>query len=272
MVQPVLSSAIRANLTSLQGTAELLGRTQERLATGLRVNSALDDPTAFFAAKGLNDRAGDLGTRLDRLGQDVSTVKAATQAIETIENLLNTAKAKVVEAAALDSADTAGRAARQTDVNNLLAEARKVAEDAGYGGVNLLGGNNLTSTFNEDGTNTLTTTGVNYTTATSGITADFATGFTDATETTAATTALNTALTTVRSQASAFGTNLTIIETRQDFAEKIIGTLEEGAGKLTLADLQEESANLLALQTRQTLGIQALSLSNQTEQSILRLF
>ncbi|MEO0635946.1 MAG: flagellin [Pseudomonadota bacterium] len=272
MVQPALNSAVRANLNSLQSTADLLGRTQERLATGLKVNSALDNPNAFFAAKGLQGRATDLGFRLEKLGQDISTIKAATTAIESIESLLQTAKGKVTEAASLALTDTAGRTAKQTEVNNILAEAREIAEDAGYGGVNLLNNEALTSVFNEDGSNVLATSGVDYTTAATSITADFATGFATAANTDAATTALNAALSSVRGQASTFSTNLTIIETRQNFAANIVDTLEEGAGKLTLADTNEESANLLALQTRQQLGVTALSLSAQADQSVLRLF
>lgn len=274
MVQPALSAAVRSNLNSLQSTADLLGRTQERLATGLKVNSALDNPNAFFAAKGLEGRATDLSFRQEKLGQDISTIQAATQAIDAIEGLLQTAKGKVTEAAALgtDAAGLAARTAKQTEINAILAQARTLAEDAGYQGVNLVGGDSLTSAFNEAGDNTLATTGVDYTTATSGITADLASGLNNAAATDAATTALNAALGTIRAQASTFATNLTIIETRQDFASNIIDTLEEGAGKLTLADTNEESANLLALQTRSQLGITALSLSAQADQSVLRLF
>ncbi|MEM1365579.1 MAG: flagellin [Pseudomonadota bacterium] len=274
MSSPALTSAVRANLNSLQSTADLLGRTQERLATGLKVNSALDNPNAFFAAKGLEGRANDLGFRLEKLGQDISTIQAATQATETIEGLLQTVKAKITEAAALGT-DTAGLAARvvkQTEANALIAQARAVAEDAGYGGVNLLNNEALTSVFNEAGDNTLATAGVDYTTAATSIVADFATGFNNVTNTDAATTAVNAALASVRTQAGAFSTNLTIISAREDFTKNIIGTLEQGAGKLTLADTNEESANLLALQTRQQLGVTALSLSAQADQSVLRLF
>lgn len=83
---------------------------------------------------------------------------------------------------------------------------------------------------------------------------------------------LNNALSNLRSQASEFGTNLSIVENRQDFTRSLINTLEEGAGKLTLADTNEEGANLLALQTRQQLASTSLSFASQADQNVLRLF
>ncbi|MCR9062061.1 MAG: flagellin, partial [Rhodobacteraceae bacterium] len=83
---------------------------------------------------------------------------------------------------------------------------------------------------------------------------------------------LNTALSSLRTQASSFGTNLSIVENRQDFTKSLIDTLEEGAGKLTLADTNEEGANLLALQTRQSLASTSLSFAAQADQNVLRLF
>ena len=274
MAQPALSAAILSYLNSLQSTSSLLGRTQERLATGLKVNSALDNANAFFAAKGLSGRADDLNFRVEKLGQDIQTIKAASTAIEAIEGLLQNVKAKITEAAALatDAPGLAARIVKQTEANAILAEAREIAEDAGYGGVNLLNNEALTSVFNEAGDNTLTTTGVDYTTAATAITADFATGFASQANTDAATNSVNTALAAVRSQASTFSTNLNVIEARETFTNNLVNTLEEGAGKLTLADTNEEGANLLALQTRQQLGVTALSLSAQADQSVLRLF
>ncbi|MEP6444542.1 MAG: flagellin, partial [Hyphomicrobiales bacterium] len=93
-----LSSAVRSSLSSLQGTADLLSSTQERLATGNRVNSALDDPTAFFTASALNNRASDLGTLLDGQQQAIRTVEAADQGISAIEDLVDSARAQATAA------------------------------------------------------------------------------------------------------------------------------------------------------------------------------
>ncbi|MFQ5625511.1 MAG: hypothetical protein ACE5FM_02535, partial [Methyloligellaceae bacterium] len=98
MADITLSSAVRNNLLALQNTADLLGRTQERLATGLKVNSALDDPTAFFTASSLNSRAGDLNRLLDSVGNAVQTVRAADKGLTAITKLVETAQANVRQA------------------------------------------------------------------------------------------------------------------------------------------------------------------------------
>ena len=99
-----LSSAVRNNLLSLQKTAQLLGKTQERLATGLKVNSALDDPTAFFTASALNDRASDLNRLQDFVGNAVQTLRAADEGITALTQLVETAEATARQA--LQSAST----------------------------------------------------------------------------------------------------------------------------------------------------------------------
>ena len=98
MAEVVLSAAVRSNLLSLQNTAQLLGKTQERLATGLRVNSALDDPPAFFTASSLNSRAGDLNRHLDSVGLDAQTLKAADNGISPITKLVEAAVADLLSA------------------------------------------------------------------------------------------------------------------------------------------------------------------------------
>jgi flagellin-like hook-associated protein FlgL len=89
---------------------------------------------------------------------------------------------------------------------------------------------------------------------------------------TAALDDVNAALTTLRTQAATFGTSLTVVQAREDFTKNLVATLQEGSAKLTLADINEESANLLALQTRQALSVTALSMASQAEQAVLRLF
>ncbi|MBO0344984.1 flagellin [Roseibium sp. CAU 1637] len=377
-----LSSAVRNNLNSLQATSQLMSSVQEKLSTGKKVNSALDNPNSFFTAKGLENRASDLSTLLDDMGQSIQTLKAADKGIEAISDLVDSAKAKANQAQQTSSQSE--RAQYAKEYNELLTQIEDLAKDSGYGGKNLLGGtgNDLSVTFNEDGSSSLSISSVDYsdttsstglnlsdlTEATSGTSTialnttatgsaaltggnlltddgDFAAGdvltFTDAngteigtlevTDTTtvddleaaidaidgaSATLAAGTLTTTsdfkltissdgaladtttdgtdssfatdssidstlsslknaqdtLRAQASTFGTNLSIVESRQDFTKAIINTLEEGAGKLTLADTNEEGANLLALQTQQTLASTSLSLAAQADQNVLRLF
>ena len=98
MAETILSSSVRSNLLSLQNTADLLGKTQERLATGLKVSSALDDPSAFFTASSLNNRAGDLNRLLDSVGLAVQTLEAADAGISAITNLVEGAQASARQA------------------------------------------------------------------------------------------------------------------------------------------------------------------------------
>ena len=494
-----LSSAVRSNLLSLQNTANLLASTQEKLATGKKVNSALDDPTAFFTASSLNSRASDLSRLQDFVGNAVQTLKAADEGISAITNLVETAEATARQALqtatgtlntatvtgsdptiteviaqvtgsglvdhtdlvgggngiaedetftvtvgadvisvtigtsggsevntlddlvtainnhannnsyvtasnvgnqlrlTADSADvdfttggtvdgasdfgiteqaynssnlidlgvassgetltvkigenttktitfgtsagrvstlaefdteldsTVGIDAGSSSVNttngtvtiaastggdaieiggtatlsnlgltagttipttvtasadrtsfaaqfdDLRTQIDQLVQDAGFNGVNLLNGDSLTVTFNEDGTSTLGIAGVTYNSTGLGISASV-NNFQHDNNVNAALTELSTATASLRSQASKFGSNLSVVEIRQDFTKSLINVLETGAANLTLADTNEEGANLLALQTRQQLSSTALSLASQADQNVLRLF
>ena len=113
----ILSSAVRNNLLALQGTADLMAATQKRLATGLKVNSALDDPTAFFTAASLNDRAGDLNRLLDSAGLAVKTIEAADNAISAITGLVESAQATARQA--LQSTTSVGKATGSVSVTGV---------------------------------------------------------------------------------------------------------------------------------------------------------
>ena len=373
-----LSSAVRNSLTSLQSTADLLTTTQERLATGNRVNSALDDPTAFFTASALNNRASDLSTLLDAEQQAIRTVEVADNAISAIEDLVSSARAQAN--AALQTEDLGARATAAAAFDEILAQIELLADDASFNGTNLLEGDNLQVIFNEDGSSSLTVEGFDYTDVTTGlgltdqagpaagaVTADLdvtATDFAvgeevevrvgsrtfrfDVTDTAAtsitdqfnaaaaaagitataapgadadslgvissvagditlsvndveagtsvggangtafeagtggdfstddrinaALFAIDGAFSTLRSSAASLGADLSTIQVRQDFTAALINTLEGGAGDLTLADLNEEGANLLTLQTRQQLASTSLSFATQADQSVLSLF
>ncbi|PZQ48481.1 MAG: flagellin [Micavibrio aeruginosavorus] len=155
------------------------------------------------------------------------------------------------------------------DYNKLRAQIDDIVEDANYRGVNLLNGDDLVTYFNEDRSNKITTEGSIFTADGLGLNlATFRSA--DSIEATADETIA--ALGTVRSFGSSLANDLAIIQNRQTFTQETITTLKEGASKLTDADLNEEGANLLALQTRQQLGVTALSLASQSQQSVLRLF
>jgi flagellin-like hook-associated protein FlgL len=164
------------------------------------------------------------------------------------------------------------RAEFVTQYNELMGQIDELAEDAGFNGVNLLDGDDLSVIFNEDGSSTLSITGVSFDAAGLGLSQLGATGLDADTAINTVLGNLDTAIGSLRSQASEFGSNLSIVETREDFTKSMINTLETGAANLTLADTNEEGANLLALQTRQQLSSTALSLASQADQNVLRLF
>ncbi len=157
----------------------------------------------------------------------------------------------------------------ESDFNNIREQIDGIVEDAEYRGVNLLGGDDLITFFNEDRDNSLTTQGVDFSANGLGIAEG---AFTTTASIQLSIDDIRTALDDVRNFGSSIANDLSIIQTRQDFTEKTINTLEAGADDLTVADQNEEGANLLALQTRQTLGVTSLSLASQSQQAVLRLF
>lgn len=433
-----LTASMRSNLLSLQNTANLMDKTQERLSTGQKVNSALDNPSSYYTARSLDNRAGDLNTLLDSMGQGISTVKAANEGIESITSFVEQAKAvansardqssrqvaakgefsttpaKVKYTFSLDSKDytiesdktgaklateiadylkntadpkvmaaeaeydeTTGKitikddnagthttsidgysfkisvngkkdpvyvdsssATSLTDVvntintaltgltddagnaieglkavasddgksltiesdngveakvsgsangltldgttgsssrvnymqqfNDLLEQITDLAKDSGYKGVNLLQKDSLTVVFNEDRSSNLVIEGDDASAEGLGLVKATDWGTNEGID--ASLEKVDAAISSLRNMSSKFGNNYSILQTREEFTENLVNVLEEGADKLTLADMNEESANMLALQTRQQLAVNSLSLASQASQSVLQLF
>ena len=377
-----LTASMRTNLLSLQSTQSLMDTTQERLSTGKKVNSAIDNPSSYYTAQNLTNRASDLESLLDSMGQGIQTIKAANEGIEAITTFVQQAKAVantardtsikteaassgkfvndlaesttatankstmtlkvgnvtltydvegkstggdaddltavitglttgsnataynaanftieanddntgIVIKAKPDAAnftasisleggmgmtisgkiDTAARDESIKQFNDILTQIDQLASDASYKGVNLLKNDDLKVVFNEDRSSFIEVKGDDATAGGLGLTAveDWSTN--DKVEATI--TAVEGAITELRNMASEFGNNYSIVQTRQDFTENLMNVLTEGADDLTLADMNEESANMLALQTRQQLGVNALSLASQSSQSVLSLF
>ena len=282
MSQISLTASMRSNLLSLQGTADLMSQTQERLATGKKVNSAIDNPSSYYTAQSLNNRANDLSGLLDSMGQAVSTIKAANEGIEAITSFVEQAKA--VAQSALDTTDATSRKKYMDQFNEIRSQIDATAEDAGYKGINLLRDQDLTVKFSDKAGSSLTIEGEDTTSGndagTTGLKIKKAAGWDGTgeqaaaakTDIEAAITNTTNAINTLRTLASTFGNNYSIVQTREEFTNNLINVLEEGADKLTLADMNEESANMLALQTRQQLAINSLSLASQAAQSVLQLF
>lgn len=157
----------------------------------------------------------------------------------------------------------------ESDYNTVLTQIDQLVSDSDYRGTNLLDGDSLTTFFNEDRSSSLTVEGASFTTSGLGLSqADFSRSV----SVTKAIGELRTATDSIRSYGSTLANNLAVIQTREDFTSNLIDELEAGADKLTVADANEEGAKLLALQTRQQLGVTALSLASQSQQSVLRLF
>lgn len=271
-----LTSGMRQNLFSLQQTSKLMETTQNRLASGKKVNSALDDPVAFFAAQGHEQRASDLAIRKDEMGEAIQTIKSADNGITAALDLIASAKSIAQSALANQNYTERGNLAAQYD--EIISQIETVAADSNYKGTNLLDTTNeLQVTFDESGDSTLTVSGVD---GTGGLdsTNDVANDWNNSTITTGADnikgdiTKLDNARDSLRIDATKLSNQLSTITIREDFTDGMINTLEDGAANLTNADLNEEGANLLMLQTRQQLGTTSLSLASQAAQSVLRLF
>jgi flagellin-like hook-associated protein FlgL len=173
---------------------------------------------------------------------------------------------------ATPGASSTVRSNYQTQYNDVLTQIDSLSKDASYNGINLLAGDDLKVTFNERGTSSLTIKGVTLDSNGLGLSTAVGTSFQDNSQLDTTISSLDNALTTLRSQASKFGSSLTTVQTRQDFTKNVINTLQTGSDSLVLADTNEEGANLLALQTRQQLSTTALSLSAQAANAVLRLF
>ena len=170
------------------------------------------------------------------------------------------------------SAYSATRTTYENQFNDLLKQIDTLASDSSYNGVNLLNGDDLKVIFNEDGSSSLTIKGVKFDSESLGLDTLAAGDFQSNSSIDTVLANVDAALNSLRSQAAQFGSNLTTVQTRQDFTKNMINTLQVGSDALVLADTNEEGANLLALQTRQQLSTTALSLSAQADQAVLRLF
>lgn len=391
-----LSAATRQNLLSLQDTSALTATTQNRLATGLKVSSALDSPVNFFTAQNLSNRSTDLGGLLDGISNGVQAIQAANQGITSIQKLIDSAKstanqalstqitttgtaatdfaasttsattvsffvngtsktASIATSSTIDAAitslntaagstmfskDTTGkkivlnassavefattgsqtalgfdagtgtatadkygtgntvagnsanltisgvetRAKLAEQYNSLLTQITQLAKDSSFNGTNLISNgdpsNKLHIAFNEKDTSNLDVQGKDLTadglkltsiTGNSGATANGQGNFLLDTDIKGTLTKLTSGSDTLRTASSTFGSNLSVVQNRQSFSKNLINVLDTGAANLTNADLNLEAANSQALSTRQSLGISALSLANQAQQSILQL-
>ena len=269
-----LTAGMRTNLLNLQGTSDLLNRTQQRLSSGKSVNSALDNPTNFFAAQNATQRASDLSNRKDGMSNAVQTVGAANAGITAITGLIQAAKG--IAQSALSTSDTNVQSKLATQYDTIRSQIDNMSSDSGFQGLNMLSATNtLAVVFNENSSSQLSVVGFLGNSTGLSLSAAGGTGNTNwqsASAITADTAKMDSAITSLRTSTQTLAANLNIITTRQSFTDSMVSTLQTGADNLTLADMNQEGANMLMLQTRQSLGTTSLSMSSQAAQSVLKLF
>ena len=261
-------SSANSNLTSTDGAVETnAALTLTELATAINANSQLTGKVSAAVVSGALV-ISNLSTTTDVAVTGFDSTNVTGDATDT-----------ATIAAGTGGSISSVRQSLLTQFNSLLTQIDSATSDAGYNGVNLLNGDTLKLSFNENGTSSIdiqtkdasgASFAINATNL--GIDAQTAVDFGSNTTLDSLSSDLTDALTTLRTQASALGSSLSVVQTRQDFTKAMINTLQTGADNLVLADSNQEGANLLALQTRQSLSTTALSLSAQADQAVLSLF
>ena len=222
--------------------------------------------------------ANNLQASIDSNGK-INIVTTNDAASSTIGAITGTATASsqafnglTIAGPVSDPTSQSQRSGLVAQYNNVLAQINTTAQDASFNGVNLLNGDTLKLVFNETGKSTLSITGVTFNDAGLGLsTLAAGTDFLDNNSANKQLTALSAASSTLRSEASTLGSNLSIVQIRQDFNKNLIDVLQTGSSNLTLADTNEEAANSQALSTRQSIAVSALALANQSQASVLQL-
>lgn len=253
-----LSSPVRTSLNASKQISQLQGRTQERLATGVKHSSPRYNAQAYAIATSLTDRASDVQRVKDTIGQGVSAVGTAVNGLDTIDKFLDQAKAVALQYEA--TSDPTEQAALTAQFNEIANQIDNVARDSSYGGTNLIAGSpdNLNVPVNEDGSSSVVVNGVASDSASLGLALSSA--------------SVDAARDTVRASSAAIGSSASTLAIREEFNTELVNHLEAGAAKLVNADLNEEAANAVSLQTKGLMAVTATGIAAQSEQAILQLF
>lgn len=262
-----------AALQSLNQTNKGLSQVQSRINTGLNVASTKDDSASFTIAQTLRGDVGGLSAVNSSLGRAKSTVDVAVAGSEQISDILNQMKAKAIQASD-EGIDADSRTAIDADYTALKEQITTIIASSEFNGTNLLK-DDATATGAVSALQSLDTTSVltvaNQTFDTD-VTAALATGLGTKANADTALTEIDTVAATVTATLSALGSASRKIEGQLEFNSKLSDVIESGIGNLVDADLAKESAKLQALQVKQQLGVQALSIANQAPQTITSLF
>jgi flagellin len=217
-----------------------------------------------------NNLTASLDTSNDLVLTTTNDVASSTIGAITL-GAAGTATFGAVAAPTADAASQAIRSSLVGQYNNIITQITTTAQDSSFNGINLLNGDNLKLTFDETAKSTLAINGVTFNATGLGLSSLTATDFLDNSSANAQLTKLGSASTVLRTEASALGSNLSVVQIRQDFNKNLINVLQTGSSNLTLADTNQEAANSQALSTRQSIAVSALALANQSQQSVLQL-
>ena len=260
-------------LQNLNTTSTMLQETQTRISTGLKVASAKDDGAAYAIAQTQRATVASLDAVKDSLNRGTSSVDVAMSAGEGISDMLMQMKEKAL-AASDTSLDTTSRSALNVDFQALRDQITKTISNATFNGINLIDGTlaQLTVLANAQGSQNLTVNAQNLSLGGTIVTLSAAAGFTTATSAGVLLTTIDSSITNVSSSLAQFGTSSKSLAAHMSFIGKLQDSITAGIGNLVDADMAKESAKFQALQTKQQLGVQALSIANQAPQMTLSLF
>jgi flagellin len=262
-------------LQNLNSTNSQLQTTQSRINTGLKVASAKDNGAVYAIAQNQRATSNSLNAVMDSLNRGQSTIDVALSAGESVSDLLSQMKEKAL-AASDSTLDTASRTALNDEFKSLRDQITKVVSNADFNGSNMIksSGTTVKALANASGSSVLTVAAQDLSLGGSVLTTSLAATSTIGTQTTASAMigTLTTAIANVGAALGKLGTGSKALASHLSFISKLQDTLDAGVGNLVDADLAKESAKLQALQTKQQLGIQALSIANQSSSTLLSLF
>jgi len=260
-------------LQNLDATSTALQNVQNIISTGLKVSSAKDDGATYAIAQGQRATVSALDAVKDSLNRGSSVVDVALSAGDSITDLLTQMKTQALGASDT-SLDTTSRDAMQTEFNSLRDEITSTLQNASFNGINILDGTNasISPLANASGTSVITVAGENMSLGGSIVTVGTAASFSTATSASALLTTIDTSITNVSAALAKLGTSSNALTSHLTFVGKLQDSINAGIGNLVDADMASESAQLQALQTKQQLGVQALSIANQSTSTVLSLF
>jgi len=260
-------------LQNLNATNSELATVQGRINTGKKVASAKDNGAIYAIAQSQRATSASLNAVQDSLNRGKSVVDVAISAGESVSDLLVQMKEKAL-AASDTTLDTASRTALNEDFKALRNQIAKVVATADFNGANMLksGGSSVIALANADGSSKLTVAAVSLALGGANVTISATASFSTATQANTMIATVGTSITNVNAALAKLGTGSKSLDTHLSFIGKLQDSIDAGIGNLVDADLAKESARLQALQTKQQLGIQALSIANSATSNILGLF